>query len=312
MHQQKKFLIVVPTGYSGGILVVRNLGFLLQKKGYQVSVFSCKQKFLISPRDRFSLTLAHIKNLLKKKLKFLLKKCLFRKENHNPLFDLKEKIFPFVAKDTIVIYPEIVYGNPLHAKKIVRWFLFHNHYPNDPNAYGKNELAFAYRDIFNDLTYNPTCRLLTINYFDSNLYRQTNFGERYGVCYIIRKGKNRKDLPKVFDGPIIDSLSEKEKVAVFSRCKYCYDYDTQTFYASIASVCGCIPIVVMEPGKTKSDYLGKGDVDWGRAYGSSPEEIEHAISTRQKLIDSLDFQKRNERNVGYFLQEIQNFFENNY
>ena len=61
-------------------------------------------------------------------------------------------------------------------------------------------------------------------------------------------------------------------------------YDMQTAYASIAALCGCIPISVLEPGKKKSDYIGKDDPEpFGRAFGDAPEEIEYAIRTREAL-----------------------------
>ena len=61
-------------------------------------------------------------------------------------------------------------------------------------------------------------------------------------------------------------------------------YDTQTFYASIAALCGCIPIVVPEIGKTKEDYVKKDDHLLGIAYGDTSTEIEYAIQTREKVL----------------------------
>lgn len=305
---KKNIVIVSPWAERGGSLVLFLLSAILAQKGFNSKIYLIKG--LPQSQSLFSEFIFFKKNfffLLKILLKKFLIKIGFSLNFYEPI-KCSIKWFPFVSKRTIVVYPELIYGNPLHAKKIVRWFLFHNRYPNDPNAYGKNELVFAYREFFNDFTYNPTCRLLNIRYFDSNLYKQTNFGERQGNCYIIRKGKNREDLPKVFDGPVIDDLSEKEKVDVLNHCKYCFDYDTQTFYATIACVCGCIPIVVMEPGKTKSDYMGSGDKDWGKAYGNTQEQIEYAQKTRQQRLDMLDFNKKNDMNVNYFIQEIKNFW----
>lgn len=303
----KSIIIVSPPPEYGGSLVEFKLCSLLNEKGFNSKILLFRKNFCCRHHVFFVRLILH--------LKFFIQSFLFNFKNATlkkkwPI-ECKFKILPFVSKNTIVIYPEIVYGNPLMAKKIVRWFLFHNRYPNDPNAYGKNELSFAFREIFNDPKYNPTCRLLKINHFDATLYKQTNFGERNGNCYILRKGKGRSDLPKEFDGPIIDNLPEDEKVAVFNRCKYCFDYDTQTFYATIACVCGCIPIVVMEAGKTKSDYLGKNGKDWGRAYGNTPEQIEYAIKTRQKRIDMLNFEESNKQNVNRFIQELNKFFDLN-
>lgn len=303
-----KFVIFSTRSYSGGNIVLIHLCRLLRERNFDARIFSAyTYSDLSGPICFFTLFLKWIYYSLRDVAKFFLVK--FNLKN-----DLREmpkgsrKKTPFIDEEAIVVYPEGVWGNPLHAKNVVRWFLYHNRFPNNPEAYGKNELVFSFREHFNDYNLNPSCRLLTLNYFDKDLYKQTNFGERSGVCYIIRKGKNRPDLPKTFDGPVIDDLPEKEKVAVLNRCKYCYDYDTQTFYTSIACVCGCIPIVVMEPGKKKSDYLGKGDVDYGKAYGDTPEEVEYAVETRPLRLKMLDFDEQNKKNVDFFVKEVQNFF----
>ena len=311
MKKIKNFVIVVPLGSSGGILVLHKLGMYLEERGYNVKIFLYRDADLRHSQNFISFIFKRIKYLkihIIRTLVYIKRKILHKKIPLELWPFYKEKILPFVSDKTIVIYPEIVFGNPLHAKRKIRWLLYHNRFPGIPDAYGKDELFFCYREYFNDYDLNPSCRLLKISHFDSSLYKQTNFGEREGVCYIVRKGKKRKDLPKIFNGPVIDDLPEEEKVAVLNKCKYCYDYDTQTFYALIACVCGCIPIVILEPGKTKLDYIGKGDCDYGKAYGNTPEEIEYAIKTRDKRLKMFDFREKNEKNVDLFLKEVEQYF----
>ena len=107
-------------------------------------------------------------------------------------------------------------------------------------------------------------------------------------------------------------MKKKERILViliFNSCKYCYLYDTQTFYAKIAAVCGCIPIVVPEPGKSREDYLGKTDTRIpGVAYGDSDEEIMYAVSTRNELLESLDYRQMNEDSIDIFIKAIEEKF----
>ena len=207
------------------------------------------------------------------------------------------------------MYPEICYGNPLRAKKVIRWLLFHNRFPDDVNAYGKDDLFFCFREFFNDFNLNPEGRVLQLNNFDYELYRQTNFSERSGKCYMIRKGKDRTDLPQKFDGPVLDNLPEWKIVECFNKYKYCYFYDTQSFYSSIASICGCIPIIVLEKGKSKKDYLKNGDHSYGIAYGDSSEEISYAKETRENLIKTIDdFKIKNNINLENFIKECEKYF----
>lgn len=206
---------------------------------------------------------------------------------------------PFIDREnTILIYPEVTFGNPLHAKNVVRWMMYYYPYKETPNAYSINDLFIAYREVFNDKKLNPQNLIVGQAYFDSHRYRQYNFGERNGNCYILRKGRNRADLPEHFDGPVFDdNMSQEELVKMFNEHKYCYSYDTQTFYTTIAAVCGCIPIVVLEPGKTISDYLMPDEKHLGKAYGNTKEQIEYAIRTRDDLLKSLDYSGRNKANA---------------
>lgn len=234
----------------------------------------------------------------------------YRQYCYNPVTDCYRKWLPFVSSETIVIYPDVFKGNILHAQNIVRWLLYFNRFKNDTNAYTPKDLFFCFREKFNDYSLNPDCKTMQFNFFDFQLYKQTNMNKRKGCCYIIRKGIQRKDLPQNFNGPIIDRWTEEEKVDAFNRYKYCYFYDTQTFYITIATVCGCIPIVVLEPGKTKRDYLGKGDDDFGVAYGDTPEEIAYAIQTREKCIEKLrQFEINNRKAVRYFVDICSEYFK---
>ena len=190
------------------------------------------------------------------------------------------KFLSSCGPDDVVVYPEEIYGNPLGAKNVVRWLLYHNRYKDDPNAYGPDDQFFCYRYVFNDDELNPLRRQLYVCHYDLNLYRQTNFGERKGTCYLIKKGAGRADLPAEFDGPIIDTLSERDKVAMFNACERFVSYDMQTAYSYIAAMCGCESVVMPEPGKTYEDYRQGKDVPTGVAFGTSPEELARAAETR--------------------------------
>ena len=315
------FLFVTPRQNSGGAIVFHLLCKMLMDRGYNAKVFYIAEGTIkitsfwerILHQIRF---FRHdVTKVIKAKLfphaKFL-QQHRYKGYNYIPVKGCKRTYFPDIDDNTIVVYSEGIWGNMLRAKKIVRWFLYFNRYPGDEEAYEKDALYFSYREIFNDARLNPTCRKLRLSNFDNWLYRQTNFGARTGNCYILHKGGGRTDLPKAFDGPIIDYFSEPDIVRIFNEKKYCYCYDTQTFYATIAAVCGCIPIVVPEQGKTRADYTRGDDTVYGVAYGDSEEEITYALSTREKLKEKLDnFKKENEAAVDYFIAECQKYFYGN-
>lgn len=297
-----KFVIMSVTDNSGGVIVRENLCRILRELGYNAKII-VPQTGADKKWKKKNYYAWYIKYFFKKVIKEAFKKTLFNVKG------CKLKIFPFVDKKTIVIYPQII-DNPLKAKNVVRWFLYYNQNKGDPTAYGKDDLFFTFREAFNDYDLNPTCRTLYTPYYDFDLYKRTNYGERSGKCYIIRKGREREDLQKEFDGPIIDDLSEEEKVKIFNQCEYCISYDTQCGYSQIAAMCGCISVVVPEQGKSRRDYLKEDDVVYGVAYGFLEEEISYAISTRDKAKEELENRNlRAKQQVENFVKVCKEYFK---
>lgn len=282
-----KFVIVSPRQQWGGAIVLHALCKYLSENGHDAKIFYCGLTHY-DERKKVRFWLQMLKCGAKEAVKFILA-CIGNERfkqiyMHPPVRGCKRKFLPKVDADTIVVYPESIYGNFLHAEKKVRWLLYHHPFTENPQAaFGEDALFIAYREVFNDEKLNPAGHMVTISYFDLETYRQYNFGERSGNCYIIRKGKNRPDLPKEFDGPVLDDLPEKRIVEAFNRCEYCISYDTQTAYSSIAALCGCVSVVVPEPGMGKLDYLAPEEDSSGVAYGFSEEELQFARETRHRV-----------------------------
>ena len=311
-----KFVIVSPRQRGGGAVVLHTLCYLLNQLGQEASIYYLEQ----NPKWQKKKRLMFFWQIAFTCYDILMSRRVKRDGEEKHLYDPKfigyvnESIrgcrayrLPFVGKKTIVIYPEVVYGNPLHARRVIRYLLYFNQYEDD--AFGKRDVFYAYRNIFNDSHLNPQGRILSLAHFDLNLYKRTNYGERKGTCYILRKGKNRSDLPEYLDGTVIDDLPETEKVEVFNRCERCISYDTQTAYASIAALCGCLSIVVPEGGKTWRDYLKNEDKIPGVAYGFEEQELEWARTTSSDVIKR--YERVNQdglKNVRKFIGECEQLF----
>lgn len=299
-----KFVIVTPRQKWGGAIVLHVLYQYLIDAGHDAKIF-------------YTEVYSYRKSLLKK-INYWRKWLLYCLKDYKeqkkgaydwPIKKVRRKYMPFVSKDTIVIYPDTVYGNPLYAKNVVRYFLYYNRFPDDDKAYGANDLFICYRKQFNDWKLNPNGCELQTSYFDLDLYKRTNYGERHGTCYIIRKGENRDDLPRTFDGPVIDDMPEKMKVEVFNKCERCISYDTQTAYSGIAAMCGCLSIVVPEKGKNRSDYLSNGEIGYGRAYGFDEEEISFAKNTSRLVEENYrNLNNKGKESVVQFIKLCEDYF----
>ena len=174
-----------------------------------------------------------------------------------------------------------------------------------------NNIVLAFREIFNNKILNPECKTLRLTHYDLSIFKNNNTPKTEEKCYIIRKGKNRIDLPKQFDGKIIDGLPEPTIAEIFNQTKYCISYDTQTAYTSLAALCGCIPIIVTEGNKTREDYLTQNERGYGKAYGFSKEEISFAISTKNLLEKKYqENEERNQQNLRKFLEYCEILMKN--
>lgn len=303
-----RFLIVSPPQTGAGPVVLHLLCRMLADLGYDAKVF------------RLRSDVPHPSNPCSRQ-EFLRNYLPFMNGKPKQILDSQEGSvkgcvltdWPYVDDDTIVVYPEIVFGNPLAAKHVVRWLLNVNTFMGEVNGIqpnDKDDLVICYSNVFNDYQLNPSCREVKLINFNHNVCKRWNYGHREGNCFLIKKGCNRADLPPEVPGVIIDGLTEEEKMEVFNKCEYFYSFDTQTFYSTEAAYCGCVSIVVPEPGKKREDYTGGEVKGWGIAYGTSPEELEFARSTHKELLEWIEsFDNRNQENVQKFLAYCREYFQ---
>ena len=315
--KKMKYVIASYRVQAGGIIVLHNLCRILNELGQDAKIMYFYD-FDYHEENRVKFWLNWFKYNIRISIKSVMEHFLdpehLRGHMDISMKGIRRKYTPFINKNnTIAVYSEAMFGNPLRAEKVVRWLLYFNSkYEQQGDktiGYDKNDLFFAYREVFNDPALNPDCRICYAPYTDLDKYKRYNFGERSGKCYILRKGAWRVKAEDCADGIIIDDLTEREKVRVFNESEYCISYDTQTAYSSIAAMCGCISVVVPEKGKTRDDYLDKGESAYGVAYGFGDSEIQYAINTREKVFDTyLNQNTEGEAQVLKFIETCESYF----
>ncbi|WP_299641672.1 hypothetical protein [Devosia sp.] len=184
----------------------------------------------------------------------------------------------------VVIYPEIVPGNPLGASRVVRWLLYKPGAHTGVVDFGEDEATFCYNPAFNDAGLNPEGRILRVSSTIPD-YRQTNFGERSGAALIIRKGSMRELNAHPPDAVNVDEMSHAERAKIFNRVERLYCYDPHTYYAIYAALCGCVPIVIPEPGVSEEVWEPDPRMRLGLAYGE--DRVDWALESRSALLDHL-------------------------
>ena len=189
-----------------------------------------------------------------------------------------------LTRDSIVVYPEIVLGNPLKARHVVRWLLYRPGL-RDPYQFGPDEMFFRAGEMSDlpDLTGGaPDLFLWALN----PAYRDEGRTDRKGACFLVRKGDQKPRIPQTEGAIQIDGLPHEEIAAIFNRCEVFYSYDEASFYSQYAAICGCRSVVVPGLYPSRQDWVREHPVaEFGVAYGL--DDLAHADATRHRVIDLL-------------------------
>lgn len=201
---------------------------------------------------------------------------------------------PFHIDDnTVVIYPEVVSGNPLNAKHVIRWILLDLGLEMPSNYYltwGDNDLVYHWEP-----SSLPNSKQLVNIWIDpvviANLNAQIRVPRKYN-CFGIRKLKH---IPKNLHKDItffhkredlcIDDKNIGRIIQIFQKSNLFYCYDPNTFFSVLAPLFGCVTVLHPLAGYKKDEYFKsrilynhKKDIlfDYGIAYGNSAQEINRA------------------------------------
>lgn len=195
-----------------------------------------------------------------------------------------------ILADAVVVYPEIVDGNPLRAARVVRWLLHKPGFHTGKVGFGRDDLFFFFQKSFDDPAWNKNPdHLLQTFFVRDDIYRQTNFGARAGTAYIIRKGKDRSIVHDLKDSILIDGKSHAENAEIFNRVKTCISYDPYTMYSMYAALCGCDSVVIPVEGVSKEEWVPDESGRYGLAYGF--DDLDSARQTAPLLLSSLKQQE---------------------
>ncbi len=287
---------------SGGVIVLFQLCHILNMQGHDAKIWIEGTPFYNSQRPFKSIS---------RIIKFYRRKYINRrpfitkvhKHFHTPIASAKD------LKDAIVVYPEIVDGNPLNAKHIVRWLLHKPGFHTGRVNFTKNELLFGYgaECSGSGIEINEE-NILIVKYIMKDIYQQQNYGQRAGSCYMIRKAKEKPLIHDLNNSIQIDNLTHEEMNRIFNETEKFYSYDPYTYYSTYASLCGCISIVVPDLNVSKDEWHPNSKDTYGIAYGE--EDIDYALQTRPLMLEYIQEQEtRNYESVALFAKRCEEYFE---
>jgi len=184
--------------------------------------------------------------------------------------------------DTIVIYAEIMAGNPLGAKHVVRWLLHDPGFHSGHIYYEPGELYFRFNSAVKPFTFPGSTtseHFLEVVHYPLDLYNLTGAlpeNERQGTAYCLRKGAHKPIVHGLSNSICIDKLPHEEVAQIFKRITHFYCYDTLTAYYHLAAICGCKVVLIPDEDVAKEQWLTP-PARLGIAYGEG--EMNSIIGT---------------------------------
>ena len=298
-----KYYIYTPS-YNpnvGGIVALNNLCDLMRKQGHSA--------YLVPFKPTFSGRFARVKQL-----RYVVKNILWP----SPFASAADLDTPVrtgniddSVGESVVIYPEIVKGNPLKAKRVVRWLLHNPGFHTGEVDYAPGELYFRFATHFKEFNFDgskTSKSILRVVRFPTNLYNKNSCAAiRTGTAYCVRKGKNKTIEHDLNDSILIDGMEHSDVSAIFKRVKRFISYDSYTGYSKLAVLCGCESIVVPDPEVSIEEWIPNVRDRYGIAYGF--DNVDEANSTAQMQIERvMELESESAKNVSDAIEEIESYF----
>lgn len=305
----KKFIIFAAAynEKSGGAIVSHRLCHLLNEAGrdaYLLPLFYSHEATILNLPEVAARIQAETQNLLRSSFPL------------NPHFNTKvyrDNLHALANNDDyIVIYPEIISGNPLRAKNVVRWFLHNPGYHTGHVAYSPGELYFRHSLIskeFHMTGSRMSKHMLEVLYCPTEIYNLDNAAtERSGTAYLFREGRDRPIVHDLENSICLNrDYSHAQIAEVFKRVKTFICYDTRTMFSDLAVLCGCESVVVPEEGVSEEQWRPEPESRSGIAYGF--DKLPQARATAHLLRDFLIAkQDKSKVAVQHMLEETDAFF----
>lgn len=197
--------------------------------------------------------------------------------------------FHYAEKRTpIVVYPEVIEGNPLGAPVVVRYILNFPGLLGGNDVFSDDEILFCYSRVLASAVGCPE-QVLFVPASDTNVFHPGRPDQpRSGSCYYAYKYQLQHNGPlfaQTRDSLEITREQSPEQLAeIFRRSERLYCYEN-TAIALEAALCGCPAIFL--PNPHLSAIISTEEVGTeGLAWGDSPEEVERAKATVHRVFDN--------------------------
>ncbi len=303
---KKKFLIFSPSykETSGGVVALHKMCSILNQVGCESYLYPYFDNCEINKRNFWKPFYMIAGNGFKSLIKGYKTNPVF----NTPIYGRKNEGY---WDDWVVVYPEIVFGNPLNAKNVVRWFLHQPGYHTGKIYFSSGELYYKFNSAIDNFSFPGSMtseKHLKVIHYPLELYNMNNISKyRSGTAYCLRKGRDKPIQHDLENSILIDGKSHEEVSEIFKRVKTFISYDSYTAYSLFAVLCGCESIVIPDEGVSEEEWYPNPTDRYGLSYGFS--NVERAKVTAHLVkVHVMNEHAKSVDNVKNALLEINEYF----
>lgn len=253
MSKRNYIICAFKFGPSNGIRVAYKLYEELEKRGYNVYMFAP----MSSER-----------------------KCKYISE-----------VTPEMQENDVVIYPEIISGNPLMFRHVVRWILYYPGYHGGNHFYDETDMLFTFEKEFYE-----GADLLTVDGIDTSIFYEDTSIEKVIDCYFVHKKGKWKEFEEFRSMTEINMhypQTREELGNLLRKTRTLYSYDDHSLLLEEALMCGCDVKLVTESGFK----------DYASSYKDLVKNIDKQLDNFIKITQHHEYngevKKRNFNNVKF-------------
>ncbi|WP_233282032.1 glycosyltransferase [Pseudomonas mangiferae] len=213
------------------------------------------------------------------------------------LTDLVVELHKTAGVEPIVIYPEIVDGNPLDANVVVRYLLNKPGFIQGSGVYGPDDLLFAYAKGLLQYCADPR-NVLYLPAVDLRVFQPpkdpaTRIPGK--VCYYLGRRGHAEIDPALLPPDAVQITPQwpdswEGLAELFQQCEYLYCGEASGLVVE-AALCGCLGVIV--PNTAAPHLIAPDETGmYGLAWGLAAHELQRARETLPLLREKLESEAR--------------------
>lgn len=246
------FVVTAPgwTDVSGGIMALHHLCHLINMSG-KASAFL----FPVPEGEIVNFLCTEQINEVVNRQNMFLHSFKINRSLDTPIFHGN-----ITDSNIVVVYGELVMGNPLCAQNVARWVLYHMGGWRDLVSVSRGEILFRFEEEYLSVDIPGFCETaeqilnvllppddaLEFLRASVDIPLQNLVSDRVGTAFLVKKGRKIDTGLISEDAICIDSFSRQRCLETFKNVRNFVSFDPHSFYSDIAAAYGCKSVVIAD------------------------------------------------------------------